>query len=57
MLCMLYMLHIYIYIYIYIYIGNREIEYVPRLHTTDFTDAAFQMCTKITILFYLLDVV
>ena len=55
MLCMLYMLHIYI--YIYIYIGNREIEYVPRLHTTDFTNAAFQMCTKITILFYLLDAV
>ena len=30
---------------------------ILRLHTTRFTDVVFQVCTKVTILFYLIDVV
>ena len=51
----------YIYIYIYIYVcmyGNNRMKIKERvlkvnqgLHTTGFSDVAFQVCTKVTIFF------
>ena len=54
-------LYLYIYIYIYIYVcmyGNNRMKIKERvlkvnqgLHTTGFSDVAFQVCTKVTIFF------